>query len=186
MEAQEGDLSWLQDFIQAKFYVPCQCSPKFTTNFCCECKGLPFCEDCKNNTHTHDDHNVLRVCKASRQTATTVLMIKKLLDVSDIQTYSINGQRIVYISQRQSNEKHNPKVIGRKCEICGWSNLSSSVKFCSVECKVDWASKEEKTIRCIKQKNWSTPKPLEECYVAPSGSFRKRPRKGCPIRSPLV
>lgn len=76
------------------------------------------------------------MCKASRQTATTVLMIKKLLDVSDIQTYSINGQRIVYISQRQSNEKHNPKVIGRKCEICGWSNLSSSVKFCSVECKV--------------------------------------------------
>lgn len=186
MEAQEGDLSWLQDFIQAKFYVPCQCSPKFTTNFCCECKGLPFCEDCKNNTHIHDHHNVLRVCKASRQTATTVLMIKKLLDVSDIQTYSINGQRIVYISQRQSNEKHNPKVIGKKCETCRWANLSSSVKFCSIECKVDWASKQEKSLSCIKQKNSSTQKPLEECYVAPPDSFRKRPRKGCPIRSPLV
>lgn len=71
-----------------------------------------------------------------------IVEISELLDTSDIQSYVINSKRIVYITQRQSKKQNNHKggdgcgSGSNKCETCGWSNLFSPAKFCSIQCKV--------------------------------------------------
>lgn len=65
-----------------------------------------------------------------------IVEISELLDTSDIQSYVINSKRIVYITQRQSKKQNNHGGGGNKCETCGWSNLFSPAKFCSIQCKV--------------------------------------------------
>lgn len=79
--------------------------------------------------------------KASYQVGIKIVEISELLDISDIQSYVINSKRIVYITQRQSKKQNNHKGgdgcgSGNKCETCGWSNLFSPAKFCSIQCKV--------------------------------------------------
>lgn len=78
--------------------------------------------------------------KASYQVGIKIVEISELLDTSDIQSYVINSKRIVYITQRQSKKQNNHGGggcgSGNKCETCGWSNLFSPAKFCSIQCKV--------------------------------------------------
>ncbi|XP_048233300.1 uncharacterized protein LOC125370725 [Ricinus communis] len=179
----EGFPRWLSSLLQTKFYEPCEThSSKQCNFFCLDCIGskstFTLCENC-NKANKHEDHNIIQVYKASRHTGLVPKKLKHLLDVSDIQTYKINLNTIIYINPRpyneqQVNDKHNS--YHRRCETCNKELIqhhhdyhSSTYKFCSIGCKVV----QDRHAR-IQRRN--TIRPL---------SFRKRPRKSSPHRSSL-
>ncbi|EOA26165.1 hypothetical protein CARUB_v10019603mg [Capsella rubella] len=59
------------------------------------------------------------------------------MDLSGIQTYTINGFPIVYINQRRGNDNHRFRNnVSHRCQVCEWElDASSSALFCSIECK---------------------------------------------------
>ncbi|KAE8718606.1 Detected protein of unknown function [Hibiscus syriacus] len=139
----EGDslsnLPWLKPLLQTEFYNLCECeSSKQCSFFCRDCMGSAFCEECLYHPRKHVGHQSLRVYKSSSRPGLRVHSIKNLMDVSDIQTYTCNSSKLVYINKKGRKEHENRINGGRgeKCEVCGYELQYLTTKFCSIECKV--------------------------------------------------
>ncbi|TYH54094.1 hypothetical protein ES332_D09G144600v1 [Gossypium tomentosum] len=112
-----------------------------------------------------------------------VKSIRKLMDVSDIQPYTCNSSKLVYINRKGRND-HVNRMNGRKvdkCEVCGHELQCYSSKFCSIECKVQSEIEVEETEKEEVGISISTTRLLR----VDTNSFRKRMRKGTPLRSPF-
>ncbi|MBA0637619.1 hypothetical protein Godav_024418 [Gossypium davidsonii] len=86
------------------------------------------------------------------------------MDVSDIQLYTCNSSKLVYINRKGRND-HVNRMNGRKVDKCEVQS----------EIEVEETEKEEVGISI------STTRLLQ----VDSNSFRKRMRKGTPLRSPF-
>ncbi|KAB2066014.1 hypothetical protein ERO13_A09G122900v2 [Gossypium hirsutum] len=177
-------LPWLKPLLRTKFYSSCECnSAKPCSFFCRDCMGSAFCEDCLYHPHKHVGHQSLRVYKSSSRVGLRVKSIRKLMDVSDIQPYTCNSSKLVYINRKGRND-HVNRINGRKvdkCDVCGHELQCYSSKFCSIECKVQSEIEVEETEEEEVGISISTTRLLQ---VDPK-SFRKRMRKGTPLRSPF-
>ncbi|KAK3223621.1 hypothetical protein Dsin_010646 [Dipteronia sinensis] len=183
---------WLVPMINAQFYKACECDRSNRAFFCLECKGLAYCQIC-HNPSKHQDHKIIRALKASHKPGLEIEVIGKLIDVCDIQRYVINSKQIVYINQRQHESQNNKENYHYKCQRCGYK-VDYKVKFCSIECKVyshmelqqgliaedDEVSSSNDNNNNKAKKNFQETK---ETSQRPK-SFRKRSRKGVPVRSP--
>jgi hypothetical protein len=65
--------------------------------------------------------------------------IQRLLDYWQVQVYTINGAKIVFLNERPHSNPNRGKNTAKSnvnaCEICGRC-LVDNVRFCSVGCKV--------------------------------------------------
>ncbi|XP_039008428.1 uncharacterized protein LOC120136469 isoform X3 [Hibiscus syriacus] len=63
--------------------------------------------------------------------------IRNLMEVSDIQPYTCNSSKLVYIKKEERKEHENRVNGGKgeKCDVCGYELQYSTSKFCSIECK---------------------------------------------------
>lgn len=139
--------SWLPGFVQPEYFTECtehihhnaksraadQSSTKKGDRnyYCVDCGKGPLCET--GRQVEHGGHRVLQVRKASHTDAIRVNDIAKLLDIEHIQTYTINGAKIVFLPSRPQAKP--AKGSPRYCEICNRS-LQDLVRFCSLSCKM--------------------------------------------------
>ncbi|KAK8481730.1 hypothetical protein V6N13_009292 [Hibiscus sabdariffa] len=182
-----SNLPWLKPLLRTEFYKQCECeSLKQCSFFCRDCMGSAFCEECLCHPDKHVHHQSLRVYKSSSRPGLRVHSIRSLMDVSDIQPYTCNSSKLVYIN-RKGRKEHGNHINGRKgekCEVCGYELQLLTSKFCSIECKVSSEIEvmEEKKEEDFVPISISTSRLI---HVDPN-PFRKRSRKGVPQRSPFL
>ncbi|CAM6121659.1 unnamed protein product [Calypogeia fissa] len=138
---------WLPGFVEPEYFTECHehihhnaksragdqgSTKKGDRNYYCVdcCKG-PLCET--GRQVEHGGHTVLQVRKASHTDAIRVNDIAKLVDIEHIQTYTINGAKIVFLPSRPQAKP--AKGSPRYCEMCNRS-LQDLVRFCSLSCKM--------------------------------------------------
>ncbi|KAK2657329.1 hypothetical protein Ddye_010381 [Dipteronia dyeriana] len=188
MEEKKFSQPWLVSMINAQFYKACECDRTNRAFFCLECKGLAYCQNC-HKPSKHDDHKIIRALRASRRPGLEIEVIGKLIDVCDIQPYIINGKQIVYINERQHESQNNKENY--KCQRCGY-RVDYEFKFCSIECKVNSPMKLQQGLIAASSSDnddnnsSKATKNFQETKEASQNpkSFRKRSRKGVPVRSP--
>ncbi|KAL4362441.1 hypothetical protein GQ457_04G018020 [Hibiscus cannabinus] len=110
------------------------------------------------------------VCQTQTQTHASKSVWEECLKSHQIlQPYINNDTKVVYINQRRQKDgqpnKSSTSTSMKKCETCGWQLLPGTAsRFCSIQCKVN-----DEGIQ------------LEQNPL----SYRKKSRKGIPIRSPF-
>ncbi|XP_057439981.1 uncharacterized protein At3g50808 [Lotus japonicus] len=184
--------SWLQALLDAfRIREPlahspnCTWSKKFFTVFCIDCLKL-VCKFCQH--HQHKEHQVLPLYQASGQDGFKVNELCKLIDIEDIQLYTINAMQIVYVNKRnnkdsKSRNNKTGKEDAPKCEVCGWELIKVGNKFCSIECKAaSGRNLSLKSDQSVYQVNSVSVDQVSDDLVE---SCRKRQRKGMPTRAPF-
>ncbi|KAH7301788.1 hypothetical protein KP509_23G043100 [Ceratopteris richardii] len=88
-----------EKFLNCTYFGPCE-KHQFHKNeknhFCIDCMDGPLCSH--RLISSHGKHRTLQVRRASHADGVRVDNLSKLLDISGIQTYIINNNRIVYPS----------------------------------------------------------------------------------------
>ncbi|KAI4386719.1 hypothetical protein MLD38_004627 [Melastoma candidum] len=154
---------WLLSLVElGRFYRTCESHSSNRCNFyCINCMGVAFCPQCKN------DH----VKCGSR----------------DILT-------IVFIQKKGGAGHPGPSNSYERCQNCSY-RIKPQCSYCSIECKVEDIIRKKNSEEIVNQ--GGKRKSCEEADadsivetdckgVSPAPkSYRKRPRKGIPHRSPL-
>ncbi|GMY22273.1 zf-B_box domain-containing protein [Fagus crenata] len=118
--------------------------------------------------------------------------ITSLFDISDIHHYSFNGKRMVFLHSRQQKLHVRLVDVAYKCESCGYELVDSSkfystkqrdsIKFCSMACKV--TNMMISNVGPVYENELLSSLTINRSD-GPHQSYRKRSRKGTPIRSPF-
>ncbi|CDF40879.1 unnamed protein product [Chondrus crispus] len=134
--------SWVSTLLSTKFYGPCPHHAnlrKNDLNLFCTRHAQKICQYCHRDNH--DSKPSCTILHVSRYMYHDVLLAKEaaaLLDVSDVQSYLNNGNRVVYIDRRaQPKSKLAPHA--KACAVCS-RTLQDPYRFCSVFCRLAHAN----------------------------------------------
>jgi hypothetical protein len=130
--------AWLPQLLRTEFFGHCK---KHTTGkheknqFCLSCCSGPYCQEGLHQLHP--GHASVQVRKASHRDVVRIADIQKYLDIGNIQAYTINSAKIVFLQSRPQPKlcKGAPKY----CDTCHRS-LADQVKFCSINCKLQFTA----------------------------------------------
>lgn len=80
----------------------------------------------------------LQIRKSSYREVIRVAELKAVADVSLVQTYVINYDRVVFLNRRPQAPQHGIKCVGPAgaCRECGRGLVDANFRFCSLSCKV--------------------------------------------------
>ncbi|XLR41065.1 hypothetical protein S83_025725 [Arachis hypogaea] len=211
--------AWLESLLSITFFSLCNVHTEKAKN---DCKM--FCLDCNNHkascvhciASSHEKHRVVQIRRSSYNDVVRVIEIENALNISGIQTYRINGFRVLFLITRPLNPKKN-KISAKvgfgcntNCVMCTRIIVQPHV-FCSLECKLMWTKQSESesfAIEGISRTMLSAeeeeelhkklePERLLERRQRPSpcaqplppplfNNANSRKRKGIPRRSPLM
>lgn len=134
--------SCISALLSTKFYGPCPNHSnlrKNDLNLFCTTHAAKICQYCHQSNHS--DNRICKILHVSRYMYHDVLLAKEaasLLDVSDVQSYLNNGNRVVYIDRRaQPKSKLAPHA--KACAVCS-RTLQDPYRFCSVFCRLAHAN----------------------------------------------
>lgn len=129
--------SWIQPFLKGSYFAPCPShagAHKSERNFfCVQCDGQSLCQLCVHKNHSGPGHDVVQIRRSSYHDAVRVNEISRLLDLSNIQVYVINGAKIVFLNGRP--QARLVKGAAHYCETCN-RTLTDASRFCSIGCKL--------------------------------------------------
>lgn len=133
--SREGP-SWLPTLLKCDtFFAHCHfhTSGKNERNqFCFDCpQSGPLCPE--GLAAAHRGHASVQIRRASHRDVVRVADIQKYVDLANIQPYTINSAKIVFLQS-----KPQPKVVkgaAHYCEMCHRS-IADPVRFCSILCKL--------------------------------------------------
>ncbi|KAL6888348.1 hypothetical protein ACP4OV_009374 [Aristida adscensionis] len=109
-------------------------SPAACNFFCTTCAvGRALCAGCVAAGHRL--HQVIQIRKSSNHSVVRVSDLARLLDVSMVQTYIVNGERVVFLNPRPVTGHGKPSA-GR-CQTCERGIQDVNCRFCSLGCKVE-------------------------------------------------
>jgi hypothetical protein len=100
-------------------------------HFCFDCKKGPLCP--VGVAESHAGHATVQIRKASHRDVVRVVDIYKLLDFSNIQLYTINSAKILFLQSRPQQKL--AKGVPYYCHTCQRS-IADPVRFCSLLCKL--------------------------------------------------
>jgi hypothetical protein len=80
----------------------------------------------------------MQIRRSSYHEVVRVAELKPLADVSLVQTYVINADRVLFLNPRPRAPQHFSKCVGPAgaCEECGRGLVDAAFRFCSLGCKV--------------------------------------------------
>ncbi|XP_020104029.1 uncharacterized protein LOC109721038 isoform X1 [Ananas comosus] len=126
--------SWLHPLLNTPFFHPCKLHQDASKNecnmYCLDCRNGAMCSSCIVH---HREHRAIQIRRSSYHDVIRVSEISKFLDLSGVQTYIINGARVVFL-----NERPQPKLgkgVTNTCDHCKRS-LLDAFTYCSLGCKL--------------------------------------------------
>ncbi|CAL4923054.1 unnamed protein product [Urochloa decumbens] len=133
---KEEKPEWFNVLLRTKFWEPC--TEHASENRAEKCM---FCLHCYNVSCPHCTHNEPghRLLKIRRYVYRSVVLGKDMqdldIDVSRIQSYIINGQKVVHLRPMNRSKLFRPQAGTPRCKTCDcwlrtWPNL-----FCSLTCE---------------------------------------------------
>lgn len=134
--------TWVSALLSTKFYGPCPHHAnlrKNDLNLFCTNHAVKICQYCHQANHHRSSPTspACTVLHVSRYMYHDVLLAKEAasqLDVSDVQSYLNNGNRVVYIDRRaQTKSKLAPHA--KSCAVCS-RTLQDPYRFCSLFCRL--------------------------------------------------
>ncbi|KAI3803037.1 hypothetical protein L1987_31185 [Smallanthus sonchifolius] len=130
--------AWLEALYMQTFFTACQThenSKKNEKNICCLDCCISICPHC---VHVHRFHRLLQVRRYIYHDVVRLEDLEKLIDCSNIQAYTINSAKVLFIKKRPQNRQF--KGTGNYCTSCERS-LQEPFIHCSLGCKVDFVLK---------------------------------------------
>ncbi|KAL0345443.1 UNVERIFIED_CONTAM: hypothetical protein Sradi_4375600 [Sesamum radiatum] len=135
--------AWLEALYVQKFFSPCsihEAAKKNEKNICCLDCCTSICPHC---VLSHRSHRLLQIRRYVYHEVVRLEDLEKLMDCSNIQAYTINAAKVVFIKKRPQNRQF--KGSGNYCTSCDRS-LQEPFIHCSLGCKVDFVLKHYKDL----------------------------------------
>ncbi|KAL5547701.1 hypothetical protein UlMin_002932 [Ulmus minor] len=135
--------AWLEALYTQKFFSPCsyhESSKKNEKNICCLDCCFSICPHC---LPSHRFHRLLQVRRYVYHDVVRLEDLQKLIDCSNVQAYTINSAKVVFIKKRPQNRQF--KGSGNYCTSCDRS-LQEPYIHCSLGCKVDYLLKHKRDL----------------------------------------
>ncbi|KAK1437424.1 hypothetical protein QVD17_03215 [Tagetes erecta] len=130
--------AWLEALLTQKFFEACtihENSKKNEKNICCVDCCISICPHC---VHAHRFHRLLQVRRYVYHDVVRLEDLERLIDCSNVQAYTINSAKVVFIKKRPQNRQF--KGSGNYCTSCDRC-LQEPFIHCSLGCKVDFVLK---------------------------------------------
>ncbi|XP_071715213.1 protein RGF1 INDUCIBLE TRANSCRIPTION FACTOR 1 [Rutidosis leptorrhynchoides] len=128
--------AWLEALYVQKFFTACSIHEHLKKNekniLCVDC-CISICPHC---VHVHRFHRLLQVRRYVYHEVIRLEDLENLIDCSNVQAYTINSAKVVFIKKRPQNRQF--KGSGNYCTSCDRS-LQEPFIHCSLGCKVDFA-----------------------------------------------
>ncbi|KAE8711253.1 putative phosphatidylethanolamine n-methyltransferase [Hibiscus syriacus] len=135
--------AWLDGLYAQKFFVGCCYHETVKKNeknvYCLDC-CISICPHC---VPSHRFHRLLQVRRYVYHDVVRLEDLQKLIDCSNVQAYTINSAKVVFIKKRPQNRQF--KGSGNYCTSCDRS-LQDPFIHCSLGCKVDFVLKHYKDL----------------------------------------
>ncbi|KAK7304735.1 hypothetical protein VNO77_42622 [Canavalia gladiata] len=135
--------AWLEALYTQKFFVECshhENAKKNEKNICCLDCSTSICPHC---LPSHRFHRLLQVRRYVYHDVVRLEDLQNLIDCSNVQAYTINNAKVVFIKKRPQNRPF--KGSGNYCTTCDRS-LQEPFIHCSLGCKVDFVVKHYKDL----------------------------------------
>ncbi|XVF88256.1 hypothetical protein PTKIN_Ptkin19aG0035100 [Pterospermum kingtungense] len=135
--------AWLDALYTQKFFVGCsyhETAKKNEKNVCCLDCCISICPHC---IPSHRFHRLLQVRRYVYHDVVRLEDLQKLIDCSNVQAYTINSAKVVFIKKRPQNRQFKGAV--NYCTSCDRS-LQEPFIHCSLGCKVDFVLKHYKDL----------------------------------------
>ncbi|KMZ71172.1 PLATZ transcription factor family protein [Zostera marina] len=135
--------TWLEALNTQKFFVGCskhEFAKKNDKNICCLDCCTSICPHC---LPSHHYHRVVQVRRYVYHDVVRLQDLEKLIDCSNVQSYTINSSKVVFIKKRPQNRHF--KGSGNFCTSCDRC-LQEPYIHCSLGCKVDFVLRQNKDI----------------------------------------
>nr|XP_043629721.1 protein RGF1 INDUCIBLE TRANSCRIPTION FACTOR 1-like [Erigeron canadensis] len=129
---------WLESLYTQKFFEACpihENAKKNEKNICCLDCCISICPHCY---HIHKFHRLLQVRRYVYHDVVRLEDLERLIDCSNVQAYTINSAKVVFIKKRPQNRQFKGSVS--YCTSCDRS-LQEPFIHCSLGCKVDFVLK---------------------------------------------
>ncbi|PIA42538.1 hypothetical protein AQUCO_02000173v1 [Aquilegia coerulea] len=136
VEKDDNDLGvpWLKPMIKANYYIPCEVHADMSKSecnmFCVDCMGNPFCSHCLVH---HKDHHIVKIRRYEEHNIINVNEVQKYMDISGVQTCSINCEKSVYLNDTPLRKF---KSGTKTCKNCS-QRVHYRFRFCSLRCKIE-------------------------------------------------
>ncbi|KHN25914.1 hypothetical protein glysoja_018768 [Glycine soja] len=126
--------AWLERLMAETFFGGCGVHQNHKKNeknvFCLHC-CLSICPHC---LPSHRSHSLLQVRRYVYHDVVRLGDLENLVDCSNIQPYTINGAKVIFLNQRP--QSRSCKGTANSCCTCD-RILQEPFRFCSLSCKVD-------------------------------------------------
>ncbi|CAL9028156.1 unnamed protein product [Prunus brigantina] len=135
--------AWLEALYTQKFFAGCsyhETAKKNEKNICCLDCCISICPHC---LPSHRFHRLLQIRRYVYHDVVRLEDLQKLIDCSNVQAYTINSAKVVFIKKRPQNRQF--KGSGNNCTSCDRS-LQEPYIHCSLGCKVDYLLKLNKDL----------------------------------------
>ncbi|KAK4769016.1 hypothetical protein SAY86_027166 [Trapa natans] len=133
--------AWLDALYTQSFFVACSCHENAKMNVCCLDCCTSICPRCI--IPDHRTHRLLQIRRYVYHDVVRLEDLEKLIDCSNVQAYTINSAKVVFIKKRPQNRQF--KGSGSYCTSCARS-LQEPFIHCSLGCKVDYLLKYKKDL----------------------------------------
>ncbi|CAA6670214.1 unnamed protein product [Spirodela intermedia] len=135
--------AWLDALEKQSFFVSCPAhaaAKKNEKNVCCLDCCTSLCPHC---LPSHRFHRLVQVRRYVYHEVVRLEDLEKLIDCSNVQPYTINSSKVVFIKKRPQSRQF--KGSGNFCSSCDRC-LQEPYLHCSLGCKVDFVLRQNKDL----------------------------------------